>query len=408
MNSNNIDVAAIMRSIQQEAETRYQNRAVLNDPSRTVTKSSDPDNINSTETNQNLNRWKNCGAVDINELIDLEGEDFIRECFCAILNREPDEGGLQNYLGAMKNGRSKAEIISDLRNSEEGCICGKIIYGYSELKLYDLIQFEDRDFITNCYYQILRRGPDPAGMRLFLDQLRSGECEKAEIISQLLNSEEAGNNANPITISELTQEKTTKTKIREKLQDKLSKKELIAQHGLLFGRIEDKLDRSITDHHNEISSLENRVNAQISTLNMGNDHKLKELVSREESNKEEIDFLKDELIETKKNRNGIRDELRLTLTEFSNNLAQELYAREKFNQETFSGIRDEITEILQNIEDEKSDREDAEHDMNSDIEKLSKKIDKLEQKYNEKLKDLEKQIEVRYDSLSKLINEKLG
>lgn len=59
----------------------------------------------------------------------------------------------------------------------------------------DLLQFHDREFISNAYKAILKREPDETGLRSFLTRLRNGSRNKIDILSSLHSSAE-GKRAN--------------------------------------------------------------------------------------------------------------------------------------------------------------------------------------------------------------------
>ena len=54
----------------------------------------------------------------------------------------------------------------------------------------DLLKYHDRDFIQNAYRAILKRGPDAAGYKGFIESLRSGRMNKLDILAQLRYSAE--------------------------------------------------------------------------------------------------------------------------------------------------------------------------------------------------------------------------
>src|SRR5262249_25693450 len=53
-----------------------------------------------------------------------------------------------------------------------------------------LLKFNDREFIDAAYRAILRREPDEAGARFYLQNLRQGSFDKLHVILTLLSSEE--------------------------------------------------------------------------------------------------------------------------------------------------------------------------------------------------------------------------
>ncbi|MBE7565877.1 glycosyltransferase [Acidithiobacillus sp. HP-11] len=55
----------------------------------------------------------------INELFALDGRLFVTEAYRILLKREPDEGGINYYLGRLARGYSKAAVIAQLAKSTE-------------------------------------------------------------------------------------------------------------------------------------------------------------------------------------------------------------------------------------------------------------------------------------------------
>ena len=54
----------------------------------------------------------------------------------------------------------------------------------------DLLKYHDRNFIQNAYRAILKRGPDAAGYRGFIESLRSARLNKIDILASLRYSAE--------------------------------------------------------------------------------------------------------------------------------------------------------------------------------------------------------------------------
>jgi SAM-dependent methyltransferase len=66
----------------------------------------------------------------INDLLKFHGEEFVRNAYHALLKREPDPGGLTQYLGSLERGRlNKIDILASLRHSPEGERAGVQISG---------------------------------------------------------------------------------------------------------------------------------------------------------------------------------------------------------------------------------------------------------------------------------------
>jgi O-antigen chain-terminating methyltransferase len=59
--------------------------------------------------------------ANLNDLLPYRDEDFIRNAYRAILKREPDTDGFNDWLSRLRNGQlNKIEILGGIRRSEEG------------------------------------------------------------------------------------------------------------------------------------------------------------------------------------------------------------------------------------------------------------------------------------------------
>lgn len=83
----------------------------------------------------------------ITELFAFDGREFIKETYCNLLRREPDEQGIAYYLGRLAQGHGKAAVIAQLAKSPE---CRP----YDEIKgLKQLITEERR--ATHWFWRLL-------------------------------------------------------------------------------------------------------------------------------------------------------------------------------------------------------------------------------------------------------------
>lgn len=60
----------------------------------------------------------------------------------------------------------------------------------AEYRATELLQYHDRDFVRKAFLAILNREPDASELTRHLDDLRSGRCNKSEIIERLLRTPE--------------------------------------------------------------------------------------------------------------------------------------------------------------------------------------------------------------------------
>jgi hypothetical protein len=141
--------------------------------------------------------------VRFRDLCNLQDRDFVDAAYRAILHRAPDPNGEDHYLGLLRNGMSKSEILFDLRKSAEGETIGAKIDGLTQpddaphakpeeiraVKLSDFSELHDAQFVNAAYRGVLNRGPDPIGEDYYLKLLRNG-ASKAEVLGRLRYSTE--------------------------------------------------------------------------------------------------------------------------------------------------------------------------------------------------------------------------
>lgn len=66
---------------------------------------------------------------NLDELLALEGHVFLKAAYLALLGREADDVGLQNYLRLLRDGWSKMHILKGLSMSEEGRAAARSLPG---------------------------------------------------------------------------------------------------------------------------------------------------------------------------------------------------------------------------------------------------------------------------------------
>jgi hypothetical protein len=60
----------------------------------------------------------------------------------------------------------------------------------SRYQLYELLQYDDHEFIWNAYRALLKREPDETGFKGFLERLRSGQRTKIDVLASIRYSPE--------------------------------------------------------------------------------------------------------------------------------------------------------------------------------------------------------------------------
>ena len=156
----------------------------------------------------------------------LSDEEYVTEVYKALFDREPDEGGYNSWLNALKNGMTRAELVEGFIVCDEySNICDEYeiesrkdqIAGYVE-RLYTVIlgraseepgkttwtntlfgnaisaadaayefaftpefvnqNVSDEEFVTRFYQALLDREPDDGGLEVWTNALKSGVSRK--------------------------------------------------------------------------------------------------------------------------------------------------------------------------------------------------------------------------------------
>ena len=144
-------------------------------------------------------------AAVLAELLACDDYPFIRRAYWSLLGREPDPGGLANYLDRLRSGTPKLQVLSELANSSEGQTKGGLAVGAVPAEAPAAVRLPsagrlattwDRQlayhggaFIDCAYHTLLGRAPDPDGLRSYLGKLRNG-TSKVEILVRLRQSAE--------------------------------------------------------------------------------------------------------------------------------------------------------------------------------------------------------------------------
>jgi GT2 family glycosyltransferase len=71
----------------------------------------------------------------VQDLLALDGEEFVQTAYVTVLGRDPDSEGMQNYLRELEAGIGKLAIVSRLRGSEEGREKARRLHGFRRARL---------------------------------------------------------------------------------------------------------------------------------------------------------------------------------------------------------------------------------------------------------------------------------
>jgi hypothetical protein len=80
-------------------------------------------------------------VAHVNELLELEGADFVKAAYVALLGRGADVDGGNNYLKRLRDGWSRMSVVKGLHHSEEGKAFGQKLPGLAKaLQRYNKAQ----------------------------------------------------------------------------------------------------------------------------------------------------------------------------------------------------------------------------------------------------------------------------
>ena len=125
-------------------------------------------------------------AQSVNDLLALDGAEFVRGAYRAILGRDADPVGLRDYAGRLAAGTAKRQLLADLRSDPEGQAFASALPGLDELvrqvqagggvpaSLEELLGLQGGQFVRAAYTVLFRREADPQGLARYVDLLRSG------------------------------------------------------------------------------------------------------------------------------------------------------------------------------------------------------------------------------------------
>lgn len=107
--------------------------------------------------------------------------DSVTQSYFIALQRKPDEGGLQNYVGQIEQNRlTRLGVLKVILQSPE----------FIESRA----QLGDSEYITSLYRSFFDRDPEPTGLAAWLDNLANGTSRSAAAVA-FANSPEFKSNA---------------------------------------------------------------------------------------------------------------------------------------------------------------------------------------------------------------------
>lgn len=154
---------------------------------------------------------------DAQQVLALEGLDFIEAAYAFALGRPADPSGLRNYLQQLRTGAPKTRVLGELQSSAEGrahaARCGlgpalpvdgsagssgssrstpaRASFGAprSPATLAGLLALPDEDFVNQAYWALLQREADAEGSANYLRELHDGSS-RIRVLARLRESAE--------------------------------------------------------------------------------------------------------------------------------------------------------------------------------------------------------------------------
>jgi hypothetical protein len=137
--------------------------------------------------------------VNLEQLVQMEGEAFVRAAYWKVLGRRCDPDGLASYAGKIREGASKRGILTELAGSAEGrrarleleSLCTNSTQAEAPRirSIDDLLELDGEPFLQAAYITILGRPADEAGLAFYLHKLQRGVPKKTIAVDLAVSSE---------------------------------------------------------------------------------------------------------------------------------------------------------------------------------------------------------------------------
>lgn len=133
----------------------------------------------------------------VDELLALEGPQFIGQAYLTLMGRAVDPEGFRHYDSQVRSGMSKLQVLSELRASSEGQAFGADVAGLgaklvaprpmavpADWSVDDVLRLNGVTFIELAHVAIVGRIPGDATMRSYLAKLRAGH-HKIQLLEEM-------------------------------------------------------------------------------------------------------------------------------------------------------------------------------------------------------------------------------
>ena len=123
-------------------------------------------------------------------------EDYVTDLYMLFMGREPDEQGFADWVGQLKDGKSRVEVFAGFANSQEfynicesyGITAGRFVVGYDRFQVNDVNLFVER-----LYKVCLGRLGDRDGQKNWVEKLIKKQITGSECARSFIQSTEYEN-----------------------------------------------------------------------------------------------------------------------------------------------------------------------------------------------------------------------
>jgi hypothetical protein len=146
-------------------------------------------------------------ANQLEQVLGLEGPEFLGQAYLLMLGRPIDPEGFRNYAAQLRAGASKLSILAELRGSQEGrayganapdpmALLSQVPHAVAlpAASLQELLRMNGSTFVNHGFVSTIGRMPEDEIRRRYVAKLDAGE-DKLQILLEIL--EENGGAATP-------------------------------------------------------------------------------------------------------------------------------------------------------------------------------------------------------------------